>query len=61
MAHVIIDIQERHGKILLDERYRAPNWKSRLLYILAGWMKVFVPTARSVGFQADRRPRGEWP
>ena len=48
MAHVIIDIQERHGKILLDERYRA-NWKSRLLYILAGWMKVFVPTARSVG------------
>ena len=30
----------------LYERYRAPNWKSRTLYILAAWMKLFA-VARS--------------
>ena len=42
--HVIIGIHNRHGKILLYERYRAPNWKSRPLYILAAWMKLFAAT-----------------
>jgi len=42
--HVIIGIHKRHGKILLYERYRAPNWKSRPLYILAAWTKLFAAT-----------------
>ena len=42
--HVIIGIHNRHGKILPYERYRAPNWKSRPLYILAAWMKLFGAT-----------------
>jgi hypothetical protein len=42
--HVIIGIHERHGKILLYERYRAPNWKSRPPYILTAWMKLFAAT-----------------
>jgi hypothetical protein len=31
--HVIIGIHKRHEKVLLYERYRAPNWKSRPPYI----------------------------
>jgi hypothetical protein len=27
-----------YGKILLYDRYHAPNWKSRPGYILAAWM-----------------------
>ena len=34
----------RHGKILLYDRYHAPHWKSRPLYILAAWMKLFAAT-----------------
>jgi hypothetical protein len=62
--HVIIGIHKRHGKILLYERYRAPNWKSRPLYILAAWMKLFAATRSKrkfnnpVSFDEKRHMRG---
>ena len=55
---------QRHGKILLYERYRAPNWKSRPLYILAAWMKLFAATRSKrkfnnpVSFDEIRHMRG---
>jgi hypothetical protein len=66
--HVIIGIYKRHGKILLYERYRAPNWKSRPLYILAAWMKLFAATRSKrkfnnpVSFDEKRHMRrcGSW-
>ena len=39
-----LGIHKRHGKLLFYERYRAPNWKSRALHILAAWMKLFAAT-----------------
>jgi hypothetical protein len=37
--HVIIGIHNGNGKILLYERYRAPNWKSAHS---SAWMKLFA-------------------
>src|SRR5258708_17419027 len=59
--HVIIGIHKRHGKILLYERYRAPNWKS---VHSSAWMKLFAAIRSKrkfnnpVSFDEKRHMRG---